>query len=171
MNSPARIGRWLLARPRRANLVGALICIGLVAAAVAIEILADMPPCPLCVFQRIAFLVMAAGLLLGALRPGWLAGGITAVAALGGIGLAWRHLWLQSLPPDQVPACGPGLDYLLGTFPLAEVVSMVLSGSGECAEVDRILGVTIPAWTLLAYGLLGGLYVALNLAVTRRRRV
>ncbi len=164
-----RIWNQALGHPRALNLAGALTCIGLVVAAVIIEVVADMPPCPLCVFQRVAFLVMAAFLLLGAIRPGWLAGGLTAVAALAGIGLAWRHLWLQSLPPEEVPACGPGLDYLLEVFPLSEALRLVLSGSGECAEIDRILGVTIPAWTLLAYGLLGGFFLLFNAAVARQR--
>ena len=105
---------------------------------------------------------MAVFLSLGAVLPGkWVAAGI-GLAALSGVGLAGRHLWLQSLPPDQVPACGPGLDYMLGMFPLSEVFAMVLSGSGECAEVDTVFGLSIPLWTLFAFVLNGVLGVFIN---------
>ena len=158
----------LARHPRRLNLLLSLACFALVAIAVALEAIGGMEPCPLCVFQRIAFLAMGAALLLGVFIPGRLAAGLTALAGLAGIGLAWRHLWLQSLPPDQVPACGPGLDYLLGVFPLTEVVNMVLSGSGECAEVDNVLGLSIPVWTLFAYIGIAGLAVIVNEAARRR---
>ncbi len=154
--------------PRRLNLLLSLACFALVAVAVALEAIAGMEPCPLCVFQRIAFLGMGAALLFGVFMPGRLAAGLTGLAGLAGVGLAWRHLWLQSLPPDQVPACGPGLDYLLDAFPLTEAVNMVLSGSGECAEVDYVLGVSIPVWTLFAYIGLGGLAIVINEAARRR---
>ena len=77
------------------------------------------------------------------------------LTAAGGVAVAARHLWLQSLPAEEVPACGPGLDYMVDTLPLTEVVMRVFAGSGECADVHTILGVTLPAWTLGAYVLLG----------------
>lgn len=154
--------RLLVANPRRVNLGVAVLCFILVAIAVGLEAMLGMEPCPLCIFQRLVFIAMGVILLFGAWRPGPIVGAATALAALGGVALAWRHLWLQSLPADQVPACGPGLDYLLGTFPLTDVVSMVLSGSGECAEVDRVLGLSIPLWTLAGYVLLGALVFFVN---------
>ena len=75
---------------------------------------------------------------------------LAALAALVGAAIAGRHVWLQSLPPDQVPACGPGLEYMLEAFPLSKALSMVFTGSGECANVDwSFLGLSMPAWTLL----------------------
>ena len=82
--------------------------------------------------------------------------------------MAGRHVWLQNLPPDRVPECGPGLEYMLSAFPFVDALAMVFRGSGECAEVQwTFLGLTIPGWTLLVFaGLIGfGLY----LAATRRR--
>ena len=74
---------------------------------------------------------------------------LTALFSAAGAAVAGRNLWLQSLPPDQVPECGPGLDYLLDTFPLAKALPMVLQGSGECAKVAwTMLGLSIPAWAL-----------------------
>jgi len=72
--------------------------------------------------------------------------------AIVGAGIAARHVWLQHLPPDQVPECGPGLNYMLQSFPFSKALSMVLKGSGECAKVGwRFLGLSIPQWTLLFF--------------------
>ncbi len=79
-------------------------------------------------------------------------GVLTAVFALVGAGIAGRHLWLQNLPPDAVPDCGPGLDYLLDVFPMWEAVRMAFEGSGECANVDwALLGLSMPGWVLLCF--------------------
>ncbi|MCZ6687451.1 MAG: disulfide bond formation protein B, partial [Gammaproteobacteria bacterium] len=79
-----------------------------------------------------------------------------AVVAGAGIAVASRHLWLQSLPADQVPSCGPGLDYILDAFPLTQALSMIFAGSGECAVVDwTFFGLSMPAWVLIALLFLG----------------
>jgi disulfide bond formation protein DsbB len=79
-------------------------------------------------------------------------GALILVVAAFGAGVAGRHVWLQNLPPDQVPACGPGLEYLLDTFPLMDAVKLVFEGSGECAEVQwTFLGLSIPGWTLVMF--------------------
>lgn len=77
-------------------------------------------------------------------------------ALLGSLAILWstavaaRHVWLQHLPPDQVPSCGPGLDYWVNTLPLKSVFEQVLTGSGECAKVDwTFLGQSLPVWSLL----------------------
>lgn len=121
-----------------------------------------LDPCPLCILQRAAFLLLGVAFLIGAAHAPDSAGGRRAYAlltlpfALGGAGIAGRHLWLQSLPPSDVPACSPGLDYLLEAFPLADVLRQVFTGSGECAKVDwTFLGLAMPAWTLIWYLALG----------------
>lgn len=121
-----------------------------------------LEPCPLCVFQRMAMMATGAIALLAFLHGPGLTGrrvyaGLITLAVLAGVGVAGRHVWLQHLPPEQVPSCGPGLDYWLDTFPLFEVIGKVLRGSGECAEIDWVfLGVTLPGWTLVVFvGLLG----------------
>jgi disulfide bond formation protein DsbB len=120
----------------------------------------DMEPCPLCITQR--FFIVLCGLisLIGALHnPGQKGrigyGSLLALSALAGSGFSGRQLWLQSLPADQVPACGPGLAYMLETFPLSEALSILLSGDGNCAEVSwRFLGLSIPGWTLVCFAIL-----------------
>ncbi|TXS90654.1 disulfide bond formation protein B [Parahaliea aestuarii] len=116
-----------------------------------------LAPCPLCMTQRVA--VVAGGLfaLLAALHnpPGWgrrLYAGLCVLAAAFGTAVAGRHVWLQHLPEDQVPACGPSLEYMLETLPFAETVSMVLMGDGNCAETQwTFLGLSIPEQTLLLF--------------------
>ena len=75
-----------------------------------------------------------------------------AAGGLVGAAIAARHVWIQNLPPDQVPECGPTLDYMLEVFPLGEALTMVFTGSGECAEVLwTFLGLSMPAWALLCF--------------------
>ncbi len=142
---------------RLLSLIGLLGCIFLMASALYMEHRMELEPCPLCIFQRVSVLAAGLCLLIGVAIAGSRGGArvaavLTGLAALSGIGLAGRHVWLQHLPPDQVPQCGPGLDYLLDVFPWQEVVAKVLRGSGECAEVSwRLLGFSIPEWTLVAF--------------------
>ncbi len=76
---------------------------------------------------------------------------IVATAAVGSL-FSMRQLWLQSLPPEEVPACGPGLDYMIEVFPWTEVAKAMAWGSGSCAEVAwRFLGLSIPGWVLVAF--------------------
>jgi len=76
--------------------------------------------------------------------------------AIFGAATAGRHIWLQNLPLSEVPECGPGLNYMLENFPLAEVLSSVLRGSGSCAEVKwSFIGMSMPVWTLIWYTGLG----------------
>jgi disulfide bond formation protein DsbB len=98
----------------------------------------------------------AVSLLAAAHNPGvagrWVYGSMLALGGIAGIGIAGRHVWLQNLPPDQVPDCGMGLNYMLETMPFGQVLAQVFYGSGECAEVDWLfLGLSMPAWTLLWY--------------------
>ncbi|MBM4196129.1 MAG: disulfide bond formation protein B [Gammaproteobacteria bacterium] len=155
---------------RAGNLIGLLACAGLMGYALYAQHILGFEPCPLCIFQRVAVVALGAVFLLAALHnPGAFGSRIyaclVALAAAAGAGVAGRHLWLQSLPPERVPACGPGLDYMLETFPFAEVVDTVLAGSGECAKVDwSLLGLAMPAWVLIAVATLGiaGIWVNLR---------
>ncbi|WP_192034836.1 disulfide bond formation protein B [Halomonas sp. YLGW01] len=146
--------------PRRWALAGLGFCVLMMGVALFLEHVMGLEPCPLCIFQRVAVLATALVLGLAALhgprgRGGAVYGLLGLVTVAAGIGLAWRHLWLQSLPPSEVPSCGPGLDYMLEILPLADVLNMVLVGSGECAEVGaRLLGLSLPGWTLIGFLLL-----------------
>ena len=144
--------------PRRpAYLLGAAVCAALMAWALWLQYGLGIDPCPLCSLQRIA--VVAIGivfLVAGIHNPGRLGAGIYAglavIVGLFGVAAAMRHVWIQSLSKDEVPACGMGLNYMLETMPLADVLTKVFAGSGECAEAGwSLLGLAIPAWTLVFF--------------------
>ena len=154
---------WLPSR-RLANGLGFLACTSLLGFAYFLQFYQDLEPCPLCIFQRLAIFGLGIVFALAAVHnpKAWGArvyGLLLLLIAGIGASIAARHVWLQHLPPEQVPECGPGLEYMLETFPLAETISTVLRGSGECGEVVwTFLGLSIPSWTLLVFiglGLLG----------------
>jgi disulfide bond formation protein DsbB len=88
---------------------------------------------------------------------------VLAVASLTTAGLAIRHLWIQHLPAGAVAACGASLQFLLKIFSLTEVITKVLTGSGECHEINwSMLGLSMPAWVLLAAVGLGAIGVYAN---------
>lgn len=142
-------------------LAGVAVCAGLLGYALYAQYRLFLDPCPLCIFQRVVFIAMGVVFLVGGLHaPRALGrkiyGLVVFFVAMIGVGISGRHIWLQNLPADQVPACGPGLDYMLDAFPLNKTLSMVFTGSGECANVDwHFLGLTMPTWTLICFVLLG----------------
>lgn len=152
---------WIERRGLRlSNLVGFLACAAMLGAAYYMEYGMGLEPCPLCILQRLAVAAMGVVFLLAALHgpKDWgryIYGTLILLTGGTGAAIAGRHIWLQSLPEDQVPACGPGLDYMLSTFPLADTVRMVLEGSGECAEPHIVLGLSLPVWTLAGFVIVG----------------
>lgn len=146
---------------RMLNGLGFLICVAGLGFAYYVQHFQGFEPCPLCIFQRLALLLVGLIFFVAAAHNprGWGAKGyaiIIGLAAGVGIGIAARHVWLQHLPPDQVPLCGPSLEYMLQAFPLNETLREVLTGSGECARVDwTMLGFSMPEWTLLLFIVLG----------------
>lgn len=162
-----------LLSPRGINLLGVLACVVAMVSALYLQHAENLEPCPLCVFQRVG--VIGAGLffLLAALHnPGAtgqrLYNVLAALSAIGGAIVAGRHIWLQNLPADEVPACGPGLDYMIDVFPMQEMLRMVFSGSGECAEIDwTFLGITIPQLAMITFV---GLLALSLLQIFRRYR-
>lgn len=161
---------------RVANALTFLACAGLLGYALYSQYVLELYPCPLCIFQRIAIAALGLVALVAALHnPGKRGITVYTVLALvaGGtaFGLAARHVWLQNLPPDQVPACGAGLDYMLETLPLGRVIRQVLTASGECAEVSwQFLGLSMPAWVAIASVVLLTWVLLSNLLLPRSRR-
>ncbi len=155
--------------PRAANLLGALACAALLAFAYYAQVVLRLEPCPLCIFQRVGVFALGSVFAVAALHGprGWgrrVYAVLLGAAALATAGVALRHLYIQSLPPGTVAACGASLDFMLKVFPLTEVLVKVLSGSGECAKVTwRLLGLSMPAWVLIAALGLGALGVWANL--------
>lgn len=132
-----------------------------------------LEPCPLCMTQRVFIVATGITALLAALHnPATLGtrvyAGFALLFTVVGGGFSIRHIYLQSLPPDQAPACGPSIDYILDAFPLMDALEILLRGDGNCAEVVwTFLGGTIPQWTLVAFI---GFAVALILNLARPTR-
>ena len=144
--------------PRRIGyLLGFFVCAGLMGYALYLQYVMDLEPCPLCILQRVAVIAMGLVFLIAAFHnPGRTGAGVYALLQLviGGAGaaIASRQVWLQSLPIDQVPACGMGLNYMLETLPFTDVLQKVLEGSGECAEKGwEFLHLSIAGWTLVFF--------------------
>ncbi|MFG6668579.1 disulfide bond formation protein B [Halomonas sp. HNIBRBA4712] len=140
---------------------GVFFCALMMTVALVLEHVVGLEPCPLCIFQRVAVIAAGIVLLIAALHnPKGAVGksvyGVLGLIAVGtGAFIAGRHVWLQSLPPSEVPSCGPGLDYMMEILPMQDVVAMVLTGSGECAEIDfTFLGLSLPGWTLIGFVIL-----------------
>jgi disulfide bond formation protein DsbB len=148
--------RWL-------NLGGFAICAGLLGFAYYLQFYDGLDPCPLCIFQRVGVILLGLVFLIAALHHPQQIGAriyavVIAATALAGAGVASRHVWLQHLPPDQVPACGPDLGYMLEILPIAEVIRRVFTASGECANIVwSFLGLSMPVWVLMWFLLLGTL--------------
>jgi len=146
--------RWLY-------LLGALTVGGLFGSALYLQYVLRQEPCPLCMVQRVIFIAIGVLFAVAALHNAKQFGAkmysaVIALISLSGVGVATRHIWIQHLPADQVPACGPGLDYMLQHFPMSDVLQELMHGSGECAAKGwTFLTLGIPEWSLVWYVLLG----------------
>lgn len=135
----------------------------------------NLDPCPLCIFQRVGLIVMGIFAFLAfvfnpksvKLRIALMLGAL--LGMIWGIVVAIRHIWIQHLPADQVPSCGPGLSYWMDTLPLMQVFKEVFQGSGECAVIDwTFLGFSIPQLTL---GFFSVLTILILMAMVKAKRV
>jgi protein dithiol:quinone oxidoreductase len=150
-------------------------CCLLIAIALYMQYMMDLVPCALCMTQRV-FIIAVGVVALAA----WISKASSSktypivgmVLAVIGSGFSIRHIWLQNLPEDLAPACGPTLGYLLENVPFVEALAVLLQGDGNCAEsVWSFLGLTIPSWTLLAFiGLLVLNGFILFLSITRKQQ-
>lgn len=163
-------------QPRVGYFLGFLVCGGMIAFALYLQYFQGQEPCPLCILQRVAWIALGTVFLVAAIHGPALIGatvyGLLLVLIAGvGAAIAGRHVWLENLPRDQVPACGPDLDYMLRQFPLSETLRRVLSGTGECAEVGwTFLGLSIAGWSLVWLVMMAAFAVFLTITAWRRAR-
>ena len=147
--------------PRLLNLAGFLACAGMMGFALFAQYVLLLDPCPLCVFQRIATILLGIVFLLAALQnPGKtgarIYGVLVGLVAGCGVAVATWHVRLQNMPSDEVPSCGPGFEYIMDNFALFDALDLIFKGSGECAEVVwRLLGLSMPSWVIIGLGGVG----------------
>jgi disulfide bond formation protein DsbB len=134
-----------------------LAIIAMLFARLYLEEFLDLAACPLCMTQRVFVVLWGVIALVAALHNPPRMGrrvyaALCGLAAAAGGAVAARHVWLQHLPEDQVPACGPSLEYMLETLPFSETLSLVLMGDGNCAETMwTFMGLSIPEQTLILF--------------------
>lgn len=151
----------------------ALACVLALAGALTLQHAVGLEPCPLCIFQRIGVMAVGVVSLFAAIftprgTPARISAAVMVLAALAGGAVSARHVWLQHLPADQVPACGPGLDYMISELPFTNMLAKVFKGSGECAVVDwTFLGMSLPELTGIFF--LTAVVVGIWLLLRRQR--
>lgn len=167
----------VLTDPSRRRLVWAAIFLsvaGLLAYAYYQQYVEYLDPCPLCITQRLFYFLIGGCALVGLFgidRPLWqrVVAGVAGLSALGGIATASRQVWLQHLPPEQVPECGPGLQYWLDNESALSVLALLFKGDGNCAEVVwTFLGFSMGEWSLAWFVILGLAALALTVRTVRR---
>ena len=145
---------WLTRRT--GNLIGFAAGAALIGYALYVQYVQGLEPCPLCILQRVSVIVAGVLFLVAMLhnpadRGARVYGVLIDLAALLGILIAARHIWIIAQPPGAVAECGASLEYMMDVLPLHEVLGKVLTGSGECAKIDwHFLGLNMPTWVLMA---------------------
>lgn len=152
------LGVLALGQPYRFfTLLPAIGCASLLIYALHVEYVDFLMPCNLCILQRVVFIAIGMLFLLASLKPVKYIGrklfGVLLLISCGiGIAIAGRHVWLQSLPPELVPDCGPSLQMMMENTSVWSAVSSVLSASGSCAEIQwQFWGLSMPTWTLICF--------------------
>jgi disulfide bond formation protein DsbB len=153
---------------RSGNALGFLACAGLMGYALYAQYVLGLAPCPLCIFQRIATIATGIVFLIATLHNprttgARVYGALIGLAALGGVLISARHIWIQAQPPGTVAACGADLNYLMEIMPVTDVVTKVLTGSGECGRIDwTLLGLSMPWWVAISLSALGAWALFVN---------
>ena len=133
-----------------------LVASGLLGFGLYLQHVVGLEPCPMCVMQRYAFALAALVALIAAVHGPARRGvrvyaGLIGVSALVGGGIAARQSWMQIDPP-LIPECGPGLEFMLESFPLAQALPMIFRGAGDCTAIEwTFLGLSIANWSLLSF--------------------
>ena len=180
-----RSGRWLIFmflpvfpdRPdnfvRRIFLLICVTCIGLLSFGMYLQHVVGLNPCPMCIVQRYALVLVAliAGLTAFGRKKGIHIGGAVLMLAMAGFGayVAARQSWLQWYPPEVV-SCGRDFYGMIETFPLQRAIPMIFKGSGDCTKVDwTFLGGSIANWSFLCFSGIAVLALALiSISIKRR---
>jgi protein dithiol:quinone oxidoreductase len=150
--------RWSF---RAQQAAGFVVCALMLTYAYYEQFALGIEPCPLCIFQRIAMIVIGSVFLVGAIHgPGQrgrkVYGCLVLLGAAAGAGIAAYHLWVQHLPPDPMAGCTPGWTYMVDNFPIGKTLRMAFAGHADCAEVNwTLFGLSMPFYTLVSFVLLG----------------
>ena len=163
---------WFDNAPRRVLALVCAACVAMLAFGLYLQHVMGLEPCPMCIVQRYAFVLVAVAAGLGAaFKPrGALIGAGAAIVLLSVFGafVAARQSWLQWYPPETA-SCGRDFYGMIESFPLQRAIPMIFRGSGDCTKVDwTFLGLSIANWSFLVFS--GLAVLALVLVVRQLRR-
>lgn len=150
-------------------------CLSLLAYGYYLEFFEDLLPCPMCIFQRLCYMAITLASLIAVIQAPQRTGGITygvlvIIFSTIGASIAGRQTWLQHIPAELVPECGPGLEFMLEMYPLLEAIERALLGTGDCAAVSwTFISMSIAEWSLACF--IGLLVVALYQTISNWRTV
>jgi disulfide bond formation protein DsbB len=143
-----------MANERKIDFLIFIACVILLGVAFFMQYVMGLTPCYLCIIQRFFIAIIGLLSLLASIhnRGPRIYGLIVALSALIGGYFSSKQLWLQSLPPEKIPACGPPVDYLFNSFNVNEAIKILIQGDGNCAAVQwTFIGLSIPGWTLICF--------------------
>lgn len=149
---------WFFSAPRRALALICIACVAMLAFGLYLQHVVGLEPCPMCIVQRYALVLVAVWTALGAVGRGR---GIRSVAivlallfAVGGAYTAAKQSWLQWHPPEVV-SCGRDIYGMIETFPLQRALPMIFRGAGDCSQIDwTFLGLSLANWSFIAFTVL-----------------
>lgn len=153
--------------PRRLLTLVSVGCVGLLAFGIYLQHVVGLEPCPMCIVQRYALILVALMAGVAAASSGrstrQLGVGLMGALALGGAFVAARQTWLQWNPPE-VMTCGRDFYGMIESFPLKRAIPMIFKGSGDCSAVDwTFLGLSIANWSFLCFSAIALLALVLLL--------
>lgn len=131
-----------------------VVCAALIGFAIYLQETEGLEPCPMCILQRYAFVVLGIVALVAAIHgPRGVMlkvyGALAILVAIVGGGVAIRHSYIQHFPP-KIETCGTDLDFLVSNFPLSQALPKIFTGTGSCSKVDwTMMGLSIPEWALV----------------------
>lgn len=132
------------------------LCAAMLGFGLYLQLVVGLHPCPMCIMQRYALVAVGLIALVGGLQGprAWgqrVYATLIGASAIAGAGVAANQSWLQLHPPG-IAECGPGLEYLMESFPLTEVLPMLFRGAGDCSAIDwTFLGLSLANWSLLSF--------------------
>ena len=159
--------------PRRLLALICAGCIAMLAFGLYLQHVVGLEPCPMCIVQRYALVLVAvvAGITALSSRKNFLVSGSGLLVLLCGFGafVAARQSWLQWYPPE-VASCGRDFYGMIETFPLKRVIPMIFKGSGDCTKIDwTFLGLSIANWSFISFVVIALVAMGLVLRQARRR--
>ena len=159
--------------PRRLLALVAVACMASLAFGLYLQHVVGLEPCPMCIVQRYALVLVAlvAGLSAAFSNRRSLLAGSTLLVVVSGFGafVAARQSFLQWYPPE-ISACGRDFYGMIETFPLKRAIPMIFKGSGDCTKIDwTFLGASIANWSFVCFTSMGLVMVLLTIRQLRQR--